>query len=360
MGEAEILIFGTGSFAARILFDLVAVATEPTRIVIAGRNADRLAWLTAAANARAGIFGTPATVLAERVDLLEGDAGATVIARHRPKVIVQAASPQASSVIAATGNRWASLIAQAGLSLTTVFQAFLSAKVASATAEASPASHFINCCYPDVANSVLKALGLPVTSGVGNVSILSSLFATSPAATGREVKVLAHYQTITPWRQPPPERRGPAPRVWIDDVEVEDVFATFRDVQLTREPVIDVSGAAGVPMMLAMAHGHDWRGHVPGPNGLPGGYPAAMRGGVLALDPPSGIDAEAAISWNAAFERRSGAFIDEGNWLRYAGTVRDCLASVSPALAEGFPVSALYDVHKEMTALRHRLEAQAA
>ena len=37
----------------------------------------------------------------------------------------------------------------------------------------------------------------------------------------------------------------PAARVWIDDVEVPDIYAAFRGVKLTPEPVIDISGATG-------------------------------------------------------------------------------------------------------------------
>ena len=42
--------------------------------------------------------------------------------------------------------------------------------------------------------------------------------------------------------------------------------------------------ASGVPLMIAMAAGDAWIRHVPGPNGLPGGYPVSFRDGVLELD----------------------------------------------------------------------------
>lgn len=359
MEKADILILGTGVFAARILFDLVTVAHEPTTIVIAGRNAERLAWLGTAAKARSAIFGTPITIVTRQADLLADDAGAQIIGQSQPTVIVQAASPQSSSVIAATGNRWAAMVARAGLSLTTVFQAYLSSKLATATAKASPGSCFINCCYPDVSNGILHALGLPVTCGVGNVAILAAVFATSPAAANAHaLDVLAHYQTLTPWRQPPQERHGPAPRVWRDGNEVSDVFATFRDIRLTREPVIDVSGATGVPMMLAMAHGKPWHGHVPGPNGLPGGYPVAWRDGALSVVPPAGLSIADTIAWNAAFEQRNGVYVDDNGYVHYTGEVRDCLAEESPELAKGFAVTELFDVHAQMISLRDRLETR--
>ncbi len=56
----DILLLGTGAFAARIAFDLAATAHDPVQVVIAGRNGARLDWLRTAANARAAIFGTQA------------------------------------------------------------------------------------------------------------------------------------------------------------------------------------------------------------------------------------------------------------------------------------------------------------
>src|SRR5262249_9515996 len=102
--KCDILIIGTGSFAARIVFDLAAPATQPLAITIAGRNAERLDWLTLAANARAAIFGRRATFVARRLDLAAPDAAAELLAAERPSVVVQAASAQASSVIATTGD----------------------------------------------------------------------------------------------------------------------------------------------------------------------------------------------------------------------------------------------------------------
>ena len=77
--------------------------------------------------------------------------------------------------------------------------------------------------------------------------------ARSRSRPGR-LKVLAHYQNLAPFRRRPPDARsGRPPRVWIDDEEVADVYRRFADVQLTREPAIEISGASGVPLMLAMA-----------------------------------------------------------------------------------------------------------
>ena len=102
-----------------------------------------------------------------------------------------------------------------------------------------------------------------------------------------QLKVLAHYQNLAPWRQPPETRTGRSARVWIDNEEVADVYARFAGVRLTREPAIEISGPSGVPLMLAMAAGKNWNGHVPGPHGLPGGYPVKFSAGRLDLDLPA-------------------------------------------------------------------------
>jgi hypothetical protein len=128
-------------------------------------------------------------------------------------------------------------------------------------------------------------------------------------------------------------------------------------VQLTPEPVIDISGASGVPLIRALARGADWTGHAPGPNGLAGGYPVRCHAGAVELDLPPGLNDDEAVSWNAAFEAQNGLAIESGQ-VRYAGRLYDLLRAVSPTLAEGFPICDIDAVYDEMAALRNRLEAQ--
>ncbi len=350
------LLFGTGAYAARIAFDLAATARAPVSLTIAGRNAARLDWLRTGANARAAIFGTPARVTTLVTDLLQPGAAEAVLDRVRPSVVVQAASVQTSAVISAAGDGWSRLVAEGGLSATAVFQAVLSARVARAVRAGHPAAKLVNCCFPDVVNAMLAALGLPVTCGTGNVAILANAFAGSASEAGA-VQVLAHYQQLATWRQPG-ARTGVPPRVWLAGVEVDQVFTRFQDVRLTPEPAIEISGAAGVPLLLAMAQGHDWTGHVPGPAGLPGGYPVRWTNGTLSLDLPPGLSREAAVAWNARFEASDGLVV-EGARARYTGRLRERLRTASPALADGFELAELEAAYAEMGALRTRLQGVA-
>src|SRR3546814_4248780 len=78
------------------------------------------------------------------------------------------------------------------------------------------------------------------------------------------MRILAHYQQLSMWRLPPTQRTSIAPRVWIDQKEIQDVAAAFPGVTLSPDQAFDISGATGVPLMLALASNQPWRGHVPG------------------------------------------------------------------------------------------------
>ena len=353
----DILLSGTGAFAARIAFDMAAIAGKPVRCVIAGRNRERLSWLVTAANARAKIFGTPARFAEFGVDLLAKGAAAEMLGATAPRLVVQAASVQTSAVIARTDDAWSALVRDGGLSATAVAQALISSRVAAATAAAGGDIRFVNCSFPDVVNGLIAAMGYPVLCGIGNVAILSSVFAGARDLDPSRIKILAHYQNLAPFRLPREGRTGRPPRVWIDGREIEGVFEAFSDVKLTPEPVIDVSGASGAPLFLALSSGDDWTGHVPGPHGLPGGYPVRLSGGALELHLPAGLSRDDAIAWNGSFEAEKGLVVDRQGRAAYTGRLRDLLAIHSPDLAKGFDVRDIEDVYLEMQRLRARLEA---
>jgi hypothetical protein len=357
----DILILGTGPFAQRIACDLAATATEPTRVAIAGRNAFRLAWILTAARARAEMFARPVAIEGHEIDLGGSGGLADLLAGLRAGVVVQAASLQPASVISGAGNAWTRLVAEGGLSATAVFQAVLTSRVARAVAQASPTSHLINCCFPDVANGIVTAMGLPVECGIGNIAILAHAFAGMLEGDPRpKLQMLCHYQNIAPWRRTPALRSGPPARVWLDGAEVGDVYARFAAVQLTPEPVVDISGASGVTLMLAMAHGRNWSGHVPGPMGLPGGYPVALQGGRFGLHLPEGIDRAAAGAWNVQFEAQNGLVIGPDGRARYTGRLHEALKAESPDIAAGFDVADLEQVWRAMSVLRDRMLARPA
>ena len=357
--KPNVLITGTGMFAGRIALDMAATAKEPVTVVIAGRNRDRLSWLETAANARAAMFGTPARFRAERIDLLDDGASERLLRDLQPGLVVQAASIQTSSVISDQGSRWTALVAEGGLSATAVFQALISSRMAAAISAIAPGTPLINCSFPDVVNGMITAMGHDVLCGTGNVAILSNVFQGAPGLPEGNLKVLAQYQCLAPWRLPAEDRSGPAPRIFIDDAEISDPFETFQKCRLTPEPAIEISGASGVTLILALASERDWHGHVPGPNGLPGGYPVKLRDGCLSLDLPSAVTEEEAVAWNDGFERVNGLTTSAGRAV-FHGRLAERLAEEGFAYADGFVMADLEEVCEVMLTLRQRLISQAA
>ncbi|WP_291296796.1 hypothetical protein [Elioraea sp.] len=354
--KADIVIFGTGSFAARILLDLAATASEQVSVAIVGRNRDRLAWLRTAANARAAMFGTGARVTDHPLEDLSVDAVGALIAALRPSVVANTASVQGGRVMTDRPDGWAMLVREVGLGCTALLQTRISYDIAAAIARVAPDAAFVNCCYPDVVNPMLAAAGLPIACGIGNVAILAHAFAGVLGPGHGRLHLLAQHAALSAFRRPSAQRAGIAPlRLWIDGVEVANVFDRFATVKLSPEPVIDVSGASGVPLFLAIAAGRAWRGHVPGPNGLSGGYPVRMEGGRIALDLPDGVTEDEAVSWNRRFEGENGIVVGSDGMVRYTGRVEAALRGISPDIAAGFPMTAFDAAYVAMSDLRARL-----
>lgn len=359
--KTDVMLFGTGEFASRFLFDLSASADDPVRVTVVGRDDARLAWLRTAANARSMLFGRPARIETRCCPSFDTDSVAGLIAEVQPTVVVQTASLQTASVLRSTDNAWGRLVAEGGLSVTAPFQAALSLQIGRAIQVAGSRAHYVNACFPDVTNGLLMQAGIPVLCGVGNVAILATAFAGAMGVyePGR-LKTIAHYQQLALWRKLPEDRSGSVPRVWLDDHELGDILTTFRGVMLSPQTAFDISGATGVPLALALAAGRPWQGHVPAPQGLPGGYPVRVdEHGVMTLDLPPGLSREAAVSWNAAFEKESGLIIDEKGQALYTGRLRDELARYDEELACGFDPREIDQVIKRLAALRDRLQAQA-
>ncbi|MBV2143649.1 hypothetical protein KUG47_09070 [Falsochrobactrum sp. TDYN1] len=354
--SCDILITGTGMFAGRIALDIASTAKSPVNIVIAGRNKMRLNWLKTAGNARAAMFATPARFSTIEVDMVADGASDKLLEACDPRIVVQAASIQTSTVISDKGNRWTQLVADGGLSATAVFQSLISTRMAAAISRRKNRPLLINCPFPDVVNGIIKAMGHDVLCGTGNVAILSNVFAGAyKGGKSEPLRVIAHYQCLSAWRKPPEERSGAiAPLVYVGDQQLDNVFTTFEQCQLTPEPAIEISGASGVTLILALAAGTSWSGHAPGPDGLPGGYPVRLENNRLVLDLPNSISKEEAIAWNSRFEQ-TGGLVVEDQAVQYKGRLKDLLEDEKFQYSGGFDVKDLETVCADMIRLRDRL-----
>lgn len=356
MRKCDILIIGTGYFAEIMVGDLAARAPAPMTVAIAGRNTGRLDWLRTAANARAAIYGRLIEFVTDVFDLGSVESVAQGLQRWAPSVVVQSASLQSPWSVDRPDSVWSRLVNNAGFGITLAFQSMLPVRTATALQALGSTACFVNTCYPDGVNQVLHARKLPIACGVGNIAIFSSVIAGSlPPRERAEVRVLAHHQHLVQWRKPGTERGGVPPRVWIGETEMTGVQDRFRPIQLPYRDLNAISGASAVPVLIALAGREDCRGHVPGPAGLPGGYPVRVSAAKVALDLPAAIGVEEAVAWNRQFEDADGVSVTAEGRVVYSPRARAALAAVSPELAEGFAVGDLEAAHAALQALRTRL-----
>lgn len=354
--RADIVIFGTGEFAARILFDIAATVREDVAVAVIGRDQARLDWLRTGAQARAAMFASGVRVAAHRLDAFAMPAVAGMLTALEPRVVANTASLQGGRKSNPRPDGWTRLVQEAGLGATAPLQAALSLAISGAVATAAPRAAFFNCCYPDVVNPMIAAAGLPIAGGIGNVAILAHAFAGALGPGEARLRMLAQHAALAAFRKPADQRSGKAPlRLWLGDMEVEDVFTRFAAVKLAPEPVIDVSGASGVPLFRALVLGQAWTGHAPGPNGLPGGYPVRLADGRLELDLPAGLGADDAVAWNEAFEAANGVVVGRDGRVRYTGRVEAALRAASPELAAGFRMAEFPAALDALRDLRARL-----
>ena len=186
----------------------------------------------------------------------------------------------------------------------------LSEALASSSAEAV----YVNGCYPDMVNTFLGHTPARPTIGIGNASNLipglTLTFAELMRADPSQliVRLVAHHFTGlnaptiggcggAPYylsvRHGSDERTFSAP----DDspfVELKQRFSRVRGLQ--GQGVTVNSAATVLASLLARVRR---RHHVPGPNGLPGGYPVMVtENGGIELDLPPGIDEAGAVAIN--------------------------------------------------------------
>jgi hypothetical protein len=356
-GKCDVLIAGTGFFAERIAFDLAVTTTKPMSVVIGGRNRERMDWLAMAANGRAAVFGNPVTFSAEPIRWASPETVAETVGPCDPDVVVQAVSLQSPRIIEQPDTPWGRVIARAGYDVTGIFQAVLAARSGEAMKLTGNRGVLVNCCYPDAANQILAAKGLPVACGVGNVAILAAIIAADLGIRRPEaLRMLAHHQNMTQWYRPAATRGGRPPRVWVDGEELSGVFARFAHIQVPHIPMNVVSGCSAVPVIQALAGHRDHVGHVPGPDGLPGGYPVTIKDRHIALDLPAGVSRDEAVAWNRAFEEAAGMVVDTDGRVRFCGKVGTEMAALCPSLADGFHVDDLEAAVTELEAVRARIE----
>src|SRR5262249_17236454 len=139
------------------------------------------------------------------------------------------------------------------------------------------------------------------------------------------LRVLAHHVHLHA-----PERPEDELRAWLDDTPVPDIGALLADQRRAdRERMNAVTGFAAARLLADLLAGQAVATNLPGPLGLPGGYPVRVQDGVLALDLPAGLTYDEAVAANRRAGERDGIDLVDG-YLRFPGAAAAELGRYAP------------------------------
>ena len=341
----RLAVVGSGSLARSICHSL-ATGDTPIRVSVLARNGPAVEEIVRGCRARAS--ADPGRVWFTGEVLHDPE---EALGRLRPDVLVCAASAQSPYERVSNPSPWTQLVERGGFGVTLPFQAAIVSRLAAAIPVASPDTLLVNGCFPDAVNPLLTALGLRVHCGIGNVATLAVGLQTAlDLPNQHELAVLGHHTQLS----------APSPgvedvRAWLGGVPVADTGALLaRARALPRRELNAMSGYAAARLLTELLAGKEIRTSLPGPLGLPGGYPVRLAGSSIALNLPPGVDRAEAIAWNTRAGLRDGVDIVGGRvW--YAPRTATELERYLPEIAQGWPVAALDEVRVELEAVRRRL-----
>ncbi len=352
MPAFRVAIVGTGSLARAVCGALAGDPTgPPLDVSVLGRTPDKGVEVAYLAGTRARLSGAEVRFHAGTVDLESAAGVAEVLGRIDPQLVLHVASYQSPWERSTAPSAWTQLLGAAGFGAALPLQAKLAIEVSRAVAAAAPDAAFVNACFPDAVNPVLAALDLPVLCGIGNIGLLAaSLQAALDLPDQRRLRVLAHHVHLHEPEDPADEARA-----WLDGAPVEgvtDLLAAQRGT--TRSELNVVTGHTAALLVRALATGAGTDTHLPGPFGLPGGYPVRVDGRKITLNLPDGMTRDTAVEENQRAALRDGVQVN-GDRVVLAPAAARALGRHLPELAAGFSVTEIVDVCDRLLAVRRRL-----
>lgn len=347
------LVVGSGALARSVCYSLSAVVTFPLKVVVAARSASSVAEICQVCSVRAVAANNPVTFRPWPDCPFPVGEPEKLLGSVRPRGVLLCASTQSPWEGIARPSAWTRLLAESGIGLALPFHAEFAIRFGRAAAD-RPGTFFVNGCFPDGVNPVLSALNVPVLAGIGNIAVLA---AAVQAALGLpdqgELMLLAHHAHLHE-----PDRDGDEALGWHGDapLSVRQLLRAQRAAD--RRETNHLTGYLAALLVRDLLAGRRVLTHLPGPDGLPGGYPVEISADGAALRLPPFITAAQAAETNQRWAWLDGIQMRAGR-LVFAPWAGHRLADLLPDIAAGFAVDDILEVVSRLGSLRAALRAQA-
>lgn len=347
----DFVVLGSGSLARVVCYSLAAVAVRPIRVTVVGRNSATVEEICQVSRVRAATGSTPAAFQAVTVGTWRVEDLASVIASVAPAAVLLCASTQSPWEGGARPSAWTRFVSSAGFGVTLPFHVELAAVAARAVAEAAPHGLFLNAAFPDAVHPVLAALGLQVFAGIGNVAVLAA--AARAVVPSGDLAVLAHHVHLYAPTKPADEAH-----VYVDGVRVPGTPLLAAQHQVRRHEANQVTGLSAARTLLAAVADDPVPAHVPGPMGLPGGYPVTVGAGHIELRLPDGVTEEDAVATNSRWAELDSVTVTADR-IRFTAAAAAVLPETCPDVPIEFPIADLAEVRAILAGHRDRLRSLA-
>ncbi len=349
--DATILIVGSGSLARATSYSLALLLSRPHRVIVCARSRKQLNDILYVSRAKAASIQSPVIFDAVEFEAESGDAG-KLLSSIQPDIVVNCASYYSPWEGIHQPSAWTQLLRSAGFGFTLPLQSAFAIKFAKAVAGHSRAVLFINGCYPDAVNPLLRALGLPIFCGVGNVGVLAATIRASLGLMPQQrLQVMAHHLHLYT-----PKPGVAEAQAWVDGSPCENVSGLLANQRTsTGLEVNKVIGCTAAVLLRDILTGQEVETHVPGPFGLPGGYPVRVAGTQLKLNLPAELSECKAIAWNEKIAVADGVKILSDGYVELGEETKRAFRQYLPQLSEGFHASEIENVTQSMLELRTKL-----
>ncbi|MGC5344121.1 hypothetical protein [Streptomyces sp. DT171] len=348
----SVVVAGTGAFAAALVRAL-ARYPRPVRTHVLSASAERAAYLAELAADHAFLTGARTTCTPHHIDPDDPEQPRRLLAALRPDILVVATSEQSPAEARTAPSAWTDLLRRAGFGLTLPFQAAAAMAFADARADAAPDTVLVNACFPDAVNPLLSATGSPVACGLGNVATLGTALSVRLGLSDqRRLRLLAHHAHLHAPADEDHDVLG-----WLDGAPLTDPRSALAAVRARpRGHLNEIGAVAGAAAVMALAGGGPaYIGHLPGPNGLPGGYPVTVHHHDVRLRLPPGFTQEEAVAWNLRRAELDGTVVGPDGVTHLTPTALTALRDHWPGAPARYPPDELPHVRDRMTRLRARL-----
>lgn len=302
----DIVILGTGNLAQELISAISTAPDHTFTVCIAGRSEETAASLAFLGNVRARISGSKSFFFSSL--LTWSDEGLTeLLNKCYPKVIIHLSSLQSPWTLS-DKSEWSSLVSKFGFGITAPLQLHLLFKLTRVIEKESLNSIVINACYPDACNAILAMSGYQVLCGVGNVSILEAIIKHCyHLRESDSIDIVGHHFHISQLISRKDSDRLAFPEVLINGSPPDLLHEKLSQLTLPSDSSLNrITAFTILPLLDSIMLNKEKTINIPGPLGLPGGYPVSVKGHQIELRLPDQWKRELMVERNTTLCAREG------------------------------------------------------